>query len=149
MRRAHILATTILAVAVSLPALPADAPPPPKEKVADVKRLLRIALGATFDALVDVYRQGAPHLPESYWTRFREEFTGGELLDGIAVVYARNLADEDVKPLLAFYESDAARRFFAAQPQIMKESLPLITDWAQRTFERLQRECAPPDQTKS
>jgi uncharacterized protein len=52
----------------------------------------------------------------------RKEFQPEKLITALVPIYDRLLSAEDVKALLAFWESPAGARYAAVQPQILKES---------------------------
>ena len=74
----------------------------------------------------------------------------GGLLEQVAAVYAKHFTPEEVRQLLAFYESPVGRKAVATLPQIMKESrdvaqrmgIGLIPELNRRITEALQREAA-------
>ena len=74
----------------------------------------------------------------------------GGLLDLVAAVYARHFTPEEIRQLLAFYESPVGRKSVATLPQIMKESrdaaqglgISLIPELNRRVSEVLRREAA-------
>ncbi len=55
-----------------------------------------------------------------------------ELIDQIAVLYAKRFSDEDLAGLITFYKSPVGRRFVAEQPELLKESMATGQAWGQR-----------------
>jgi hypothetical protein len=49
-----------------------------------------------------------------------------EMLDDLAVVYPHHLTRSDVDGMIAFYQTPAGQHVLAAQPEIMKEYMPMV-----------------------
>lgn len=131
-----------LALALALALLaPAHAEPRPSSKAQDLRRLLLLSgsaqLGEQVVAeLVASLRKAMPNVPESFWASFRSEVRTDELLDLIVPVYDRHLSADEVKALLAFYDSPAGKKFIAALPALTKESSAVGERWGRSLTER-------------
>ncbi len=55
-----------------------------------------------------------------------------ELIDQIAVIYAKSLSLEDLREITHFYQSGAGRRMVVAQPDIMRQATIAGQNWGQR-----------------
>lgn len=106
-----------------------------EEKKQDLIRLLDLTkatdIGAQFvQQGVDELRKSFASLPDERRERmvkiFQEEmlkeFSREKMIEGILPIYDKYLTDEDVKQLIAFYESPVGRKMVEVQPRILKEA---------------------------
>lgn len=110
-----------------------------EEKRRDVKRLLQLMnVGESgvqvFEALLPemraLYATVMGSLPAAKRERavaileeeMRREATPERVVDELIPIYERHLTGEEVKSLIAFYESPAGRKLISVQPQLIKES---------------------------
>jgi len=87
------------------------------------------------DVIVDGLRKATPDVRPDFWTAFRARIHPQELVNLLAPVYQRNFADEDLDALTRFFTSPAGVRFVQAQPVIVKESMEVSRDWADKLVE--------------
>jgi hypothetical protein len=110
-------------------------------KTDDVRKLLTLSgvpqLGKqVVSNLVAGMRKEAPNVPERFWTDFRDGVRTEELLELIVPIYERALTAEEVKALLAFYESPAGKKFVALQPTLTQQSIAVSERWSQGLADR-------------
>jgi hypothetical protein len=67
----------------------------------------------------------------------RRAFTAERMVEGLVPVYERYLTAEDVKALIAFYESPAGRKLVAVQPLLIRESGAVGDKIAEEALERI------------
>lgn len=120
------------------------APDAPDPRQVDIMRLLEIshglALGQQFiDQLIDVQRSSLPQVPAQVWDELRQEFDLREMTAVVVAIYERNYSADDVKGLIAFYESPLGQKLIATQPVVLKESIAAGQQWAQTVLERMAR----------
>jgi hypothetical protein len=79
-------------------------------------------------------RAMAPQLPAEFWTRFESRIVqdAPQLLDSIAVLYARTFTHEELENLFAFYRSPVGQRLREVQPVIVTESTAIGQRWGFR-----------------
>jgi len=89
---------------------------------------------ALMEASLPAQRQSNPRIPAVFWDRFIIEARArrGELVDMISVVYDRHFTIEELRQLLAFYDTPLGRKLLAAQPAIAQESVQAGQQWGQR-----------------
>lgn len=114
---------------------------------AEIRHLLDV-MGSTRTArqmlstMMATMRQAQPQVPEDVWTELLAELDAGAITELTVPIYKKHFTADDIRGLLAFYESAVGRRFIAAQPQIVEESMAVGQKWgadaAQRVFKRLQ-----------
>ena len=136
------------------------------EKRRDIGRLLQ--LNGSAAASVQVFEQLLPNMREIFGTMFesmpartretairimeeesRRGFTAERMTQELIPIYERYLTAEDVKALIAFYESPAGRKLVAVQPLLIREGSTLGekigSEVVERILKRYQEEgIAPP-----
>lgn len=100
-----------------------------------VRKLLELTGAASMgnqvmDAMLDQFNK-IPNLPEGFIAKFRELASGQDLLGQVIPIYMKHLDEESLDALIAFYQTDAGKKFIKAQPAIMKESMELGQKWGQ------------------
>lgn len=147
----------LLAPRAAEPAAPAAEPPAAEapaakemsEKEKDIRKLLDMTgagqLGKQLmDQMLAQFKQAMPRVPEKFWDEVAKETSVEQLVEMVVPVYDGNFEHEDIKGLIAFYESPLGKKLIAAQPQIMKESMAAGQKWgmevAARIVKRLQAE---------
>lgn len=125
-------------------------------KNADIRRLLTLT-GATamgeqvLDQMMLLQQRNNPDVPAEIWKELRGSLDAGELGELIAGVWDRHFTHEDIKGLIAFYESPLGARLLAAQPLIVQESMIAGEAWgrrsAEKVFERLRQKGYPKKST--
>jgi hypothetical protein len=121
-----------------------DANPPSSDaKAADIERLLNLTGGARvgeqmLDRLFEAERRAMPEVPESVWQEARRAFETRELIELIAAIWDRHFTHDEIRGLIAFYESPLGVRLREMQPVILQESLFAGEEWGRRAIERLQ-----------
>jgi hypothetical protein len=97
--------------------------------------------------LIDRLRQ-APQssgAPASFWEQARSRITDEKsLLKLWTPAYAQGAPDEDIRAMIAFYESPLGQRYVAALPAIRSESLDAATQLANLAARRAVREVLGP-----
>jgi hypothetical protein len=109
------------------------------EKRQDIRRLLQ--LNGSGEASVQVFEQLLPNMTEMFRAMLdplpaqkreravrilveegRKTFTAERMVEELTPIYDRYLTAEEVKSLIAFYESPAGRKLVAVQPLIIREA---------------------------
>ena len=82
-----------------------------------------------------------PDVPASVWREIEGEMSPDDLVEQLVPIYVRHLSADEVKQLIAFYESPVGRALVAKLPAITQESFQAGTLWGQaaarRVIERL------------
>lgn len=55
-----------------------------------------------------------------------------ELTDEVAKLYASNFSDQELKAILAFYQTPAGKKLLERQPQVVDSSMKFAQDWANK-----------------
>lgn len=146
--RLRLLALALLAlIAVrSSPVLSQSPPPPDAARLAAAKSMMEAAgVSAQFDQmmplLVGQISQSFAALRPDKAAEINETFVvvtqrflerKGALIETVAAIYARALAEEDLKAIADFYTSPAGLRFKAVQPDIMRQSILAGQRWGEQ-----------------
>ena len=71
---------------------------------------------------------------------FRKAFSAPDgLTAGIVRVYAKHFTAEDVKALIAFYDTDIGKKVVTTMPAMTQESMAAAQKWAEREMPRITR----------
>ena len=125
---------------------PALAAPPAaggdKGRHAEIRKLLKLTgagqLGVqTAQQMMVSLRPLIPSAPDSFWKEFGARLDPDELVEMVVPIYAKHLSPQDVKDLIAFYESPAGKHLTAAQPHILQESMMAGQQWGQKIAQDL------------
>ncbi|HVY61001.1 MAG TPA: DUF2059 domain-containing protein [Planctomycetota bacterium] len=118
-----------------------------KAKLDDIRKLLDLNGGAA--SARDVMQQMStnmsrmmPQVPPEFWDEFMKEVNPQELIDLSVPVYDKYLEHDDVKALIAFYETPAGKKLASVQPKIGLECMQAGQQWGmaigQRVAKKLQ-----------
>jgi hypothetical protein len=133
--RARSLATVAALVALVALAAGASRAQDASSKERKVRKLLELNGSAELSKTEyeDICKRfaGVPNLPKGFEEAFRKETQASDLVDMLVPVYAKNLDDETLDALVAFYSTPAGKKFAAAQPAILKASETAGAEWVQ------------------
>src|SRR5579859_6882897 len=69
------------------------------------------------------------------WEASSDESKDG-FMKGLADVYAKHFTADEIRGLIAFYETPLGQRVLEEQPKITLESMPIGSGWGRRAGER-------------
>ena len=133
-KKSWVILLLILGLSCALPRT-LLAQPVPKEKRAVIVKLMRIIhstrLAAEIKArIIGALKQSFPDVPPAYWKKLDKRIDIRELLDSFVPIYARNLSLEDLKKIVAFYETPAGQHYLAARGKMVAASMETGKKWA-------------------
>jgi hypothetical protein len=141
-----LLASLILALVCLAPALAQQGAPADDTaaKQQDIRKLLEVTGSAKLGQqvlaqMVQTFKSSNPKVPEQFWDQVMKEFDSGTMIDLVVPVYERHLTHEDVKGMLAFYESPLGQKLIAVTPAIAQESMQAGQQWGQEIAQRIQK----------
>lgn len=110
-------------------------------KEQDIRKLMQMTGSANMglqvmDNMIAQFKKMMPQIPEDFWTDFRNEVNAKELTDLIVPIYARHFNHNDIKQLIAFYNTPIGKKLVALQPQIMQESMAAGQKWGAKVGQR-------------
>lgn len=136
---------------------PASADEPGDVKAAEIRRLIEITgvrqiadqvqIAATTQ-LVNQVQKSRPNIGMQTLALIRDEISSafssgvdapGGLIEQISGIYARHFDTEDIRGLIAFYETPLGRKTIAVMPAVMGESMVAGQRWAQSLEPEIQR----------
>ena len=135
----------VAASGITLPP-PPDASNPTPEHVALARRLIlatgvsrsfTVMIGEFMDQIGNSVTQERPDLIQDMHAvldQLRPEFDrqSDEMIDASARIYARLLSEKDIDTILAFYDSEAGKRYVALQPDFLNQLIPGTQAWQQK-----------------
>ena|SRR5437763_1192069 len=142
--------STLLALALSLVCLApavAQQTAPAEDAAAkrqDIRKLLEVTGSAKLGQQVLAQMLGSfkstnAKVPEEFWDQILKEFDSGSLIDLVVPIYEKHLTHEDIKGMLAFYESPLGRKLIEVTPAITQESMTAGQQWGLEIAKRIQK----------
>ncbi len=110
----------------------------------DIRRLLELTGSAQLGQqiigqMMATFKRTNPNVPESFWNQTAKEFDSKTMIDLIVPIYDKHLTHEDVKGLIAFYESPLGRKMVSVLPAITQESMQAGQQWGMEVAQRVQQ----------
>jgi hypothetical protein len=146
MMKKTILASLLLALACLAPARAQRAAPADDSaaKRQDIRKLLEVTGSAKLGQqvlaqMMQTFKSTNPKVPEEFWDEVMKEFDSGTMIDLVVPVYEKHLTHEDVKGMLAFYESPLGQKLIAVTPAITQESMQAGQQWGLGIARRIQK----------
>lgn len=142
--KTSILAVLALAL---LCAGPAVAQAPAGEAAAkrqDIRKLLEVTgaaqIGQQIAAqMLPMFKQSNPQVPQKFWDEVMKEFDTKSMIELIIPIYDKHLTHDDVRGLIAFYQSPLGRKVTGVMPQITQESMQAGQQWGMQIAQRIQK----------
>jgi uncharacterized protein len=135
------LALVCLAPALAQQTAPADEAAAKRQ---DIRRLLEATGSAKLGQqvlaqMLDSFKSMHSNVPEEFWDQILQEFDADSMIQLIIPIYDKHLTHDDIKGLLAFYESPLGRKMVEATPDITKESLTAGQQWGMEIARKVQK----------
>jgi uncharacterized protein len=123
-----------------------------REKHDDLQRLLRLAgslnnakqaIGLLMPQMIASFKKINPAIPDKVWTDAErialEEVDRAipDLEEPLIAIYGANFSAEEVKQLIAFYESPIGRKLVGQMPTILQQSVAVSQVWGSKIGERM------------
>ena len=127
--------------------------PAGSEMERDSRRLMEVS-GATRNALAGLEhglaleRRINPNLPEEFFDEFRKAANSEDFEKVFAPIYADTFTHEEIKALIAFYESPLGRRLVAATPGLIQRCTLAGQAWGAATGARIMKDLAAKGEAK-
>ena len=105
------------------------------------RRILRQLFDQDIDAQIAAMRRARPDVPDQFWDDFTEEFkrqaSPDELMKAILPIYDKHFSHQEIRQLIAFYESPLGRKISTTLPEIQSESLEAGRAWGEQLGDRM------------
>ena len=139
-----ILALLALALLCAGPAMSQAPGAATEAKRQDIRKLMELTgaakVGQQIAAqMIPMFKQGNPQVPQKFWDDVMKEFDTKSMIDLIVPIYDKHLTHDDVKGLIAFYQSPLGRKMTGVMPQIAQESMQVGQQWGLQIAQRVQK----------
>jgi uncharacterized protein len=119
------------------------------EKNNNIKRLFELTgvnniSRQILSQLLNDYKSHYPEVPQKVWETIAAELKSDEIIDQIIPIYNKYFTNEEIKQLIAFYQTPLGKKTIAVLPQISQESYEVGKRYglvaAQRALKKLEAE---------
>ena len=96
---------------------------------------------AMFGQIVAQLKASKPEVPEAKWAAMKKDVFDVEVKDlqkMLIPVYKKLFTPEEVKAIVAFYESPVGKKLAEQSPQIANESMQVTQQWGMGLFGKIQ-----------
>lgn len=112
-----------------------EAQPISKEKKDVIIKLMKLTNSAKLanevkQRVIDALKQSFPDAPPEYWEKLEKRIDVQELLTSFIPIYDQNLSLDDLKRLVAFYQTPAGKHYLDARERMVAASLEKGKKWA-------------------
>ena len=84
------------------------------------------------DAMVPQFQQLVPDIPIAFWDKFREKLDIDSLLNACIPAYDKYYTHDEIKQLLAFYQSPLGKRMIEITPLLTQDTMAIGQKWGER-----------------
>ena len=140
-------ASLSLITTINIPAFAQTPDPVPTNKIEDpekinnIKKLLDITGSRNLSRkiitqLIDSLKAEYPQAPTKFWDAFIAELKPEEMVDEYIPIYSKYFTNEEVKGIIAFYETPLGKKTLSVIPQISQESTAIGIKYGKQAAER-------------
>ncbi|RYU95059.1 DUF2059 domain-containing protein [Emticicia agri] len=109
------------------------------EKLKDIKRLLIVSgtannAKAGVESMAQSMKDKADQngLPEGFWDEFLKSINYDEVAELYVPIYDKNYTHQEIKDMIAFFESPTGKKMVEKTPAIIAESSNIGREWGQK-----------------
>jgi hypothetical protein len=129
------LAFTLALVA---PATDARAEPPTDAMKADILKLLELTgiealMGEMSGMLLGQLKKMAADVPDEKWKDIEPRLSSQNMIDMSIPIYAEHFSHDEIKTMVAFYETPVGQKAIQTMPLAVRESMTATQQWGQAT----------------
>jgi hypothetical protein len=117
-------------------AAPTTRPDPLEDagKESDIRKLLALTKAGEIGTqvasqMIEQMRGSMPQVPDQFWEDFKRGMDPNSLIDLIIPIYSRHFTHDDIRQMIAFYDSPLGRKMTSELPAIMQESMQVGSQW--------------------
>ncbi len=119
------------------------------EKVNNIKKLLQVTGASNLSKqilvqFIDVFKTQYPNVPQKFWNDFITEVHPDEMINELIPIYSKYYTNDDIKQLIAFYQTPIGRKTISILPQIAHDSAAIGQKYgmeaAKRVIEKMKAE---------
>ena len=138
---------TLLFALITLSSIALAQAEPSEEMEKDVRKMLVVTgvgeMGVqVVNQLLSSFKQSVPQVPEEFWTRFASKVDGDGLIELVIPIYAKHFTHDEIKELLAFYETPIGKKLISTQPAMLQESMAVGQTWGESLADQVMQELA-------
>ena len=108
------------------------------------RQILRDLFDQDIDAQISAMRRARPDVPDQFWQDFALEFkrqaSPDELMQAILPIYDKHFTHQEIRQLIAFYQSPLGRKISTTLPEIQRESVDAGRAWGEQLGDRMHKE---------
>ncbi len=123
---------------------------PPGSTAAETRRLLDL-MGASgmidrmversFGNMMDAFAKLRPDIPQSFWKEFaaeaRQQVHSEDLIELILPIYEKHFTAEEVRQLIAFYQTPLGKKVIGELPRVQEEAAEVGQQWGEELGRRI------------
>jgi hypothetical protein len=103
----------------------------------DILKLLKISgtdklADQMMDAMTLQIQQLVPDIPNAFWTKFKEKLNVDDLLYTCIPAYNKYYTHDEIKQLIAFYESPLGKKVVEVTPLLTQETMTIGQKWGEK-----------------
>jgi hypothetical protein len=107
------------------------------EKAHDIRLLFQATnpkdlVPQVLDQFVAAFKQAAPNVPQQFWDDFKKKVDVDELIDLMIPIYDKYYTAEDIKAMLAFYNTPTGRKVTATMGPMTQEKMAVMQAWGRK-----------------
>jgi uncharacterized protein len=111
------------------------------EKINNIKKLLDITGSSSLSQkmisqLFDTLKAEYPQVPEKFWQTFIAELKPDEMTKELIPIYSKYFTNEEIKGILAFYQTPLGQKTISVLPQLSRESTAIGIRYGKEAAER-------------
>ena len=140
----RLLSVALLVVVIASGVIEADETAESTEaaKRADIKRMMQISgsgdMGVqVMNHMVELFRKEKSEVSDKFWAEFVSEVDADEIIEMCIPSYDRRFTHDEIKQLIAFYETPLGQKLIKTQPGITEELMILGQEWGLKLGERV------------
>ncbi|MCE7068532.1 DUF2059 domain-containing protein [Dyadobacter sp. CY326] len=96
---------------------------------------------AAIGQMFKMFKQQKTTVPDSIWQQFEGEFMKtsiDDLVNMLEPVYVKNLTQDDLQQLIAFYNTPVGKKYAQKTPILMQESMQVGQQWGMKIAQEFQ-----------
>ncbi|MDR1388860.1 MAG: DUF2059 domain-containing protein [Treponema sp.] len=103
----------------------------------DILKLLRVSgsdklANQVMNAMIPQFRQLVPDIPDEFWIKFNEKLNVDDLLYACIPAYDKFYTHDEIKQLIAFYESSLGKKMVEVTPLLVQETMAIGQKWGEK-----------------
>ncbi len=116
-----------------------------QSKEEDIVRLMEMTGSADMGMqimqnMITQFKQILPEVPVEYWDQFMDKVSPEDMIKMVVPIYDRHLSHEEIKDIIAFYETPTGRKLIQQLPLITAESMAAGQEWGQQLGMEIQNQ---------